>query len=109
MEQNGRESVSTVILADEEASLDLFLEATMHVAAGWKVEMHGHTPDLDDVEPCPNCGDTDCPAAVIRAALEQPPWSGVEHVIAVSPNGKTVRRLWMRDYDPMAEEVSDGE
>jgi hypothetical protein len=88
-EQDGRESVSTVVLGEHERSEQLRAEASMHLFGGWAVTLigadgieqpEGTTPDLlfDGAE--------------------------VSSAVMVSPRG-IVRRVWCRAYD----QANDGE
>lgn len=73
-EQDGHESVSTVVCAEEECPELLLAEAQLHAMAGWKVTvtLDPHYPEV---------------AGIVR------------HVVAVSRTG-IVRRSWFREYDP---------
>ena len=78
-EQSGRESVSTVVLAEEEVSEQIKCEASLHLFAGWKVELLGDGID-GMCDPLFDGGD-------------------VTGAVMVSPRN-VIRRVWARAYDP---------
>ena len=71
-EQDGRESVSTVVMADDECAHDLAAEMAMHIIGGWNV------------------------TAFTKG---EPSLSNIDQIVCVHPSG-IVRRYWHRDVNP---------